>query len=231
MIHWKIGREYAPFHPDASHVGPYYRDGWNACYWAADTEIEQLRAEIDRLRAEIDRLREGLNSHATDLHLPQPMSDETAAQQVSLGELMRQQRATRMVAGAYPDGNPNAAARHIASQTAQAQRMSVEQTQAAIDVLAERRRQVEVEGWTAEHDDDHALGEIAALATFYAMPDGAREWDATSTGYGRTLGAAMLPEGWTARAGTDRRRDLVKAGALIIAEIERLDRAAAKERK
>lgn len=43
------------------------------------------------------------------------------------------------------------------------------------------------------------------------------------SGYGETLGAAMLPDGWKATTG-DRRRELVKAGALILAEIERIDR-------
>jgi len=98
-------------------------------------------------------------------------------------------------------------------------------TRAAFDVLAERRRQIGVEGWTPEHDDGHVLGEIAAMAAFYAMPDGAREWDASGTGYGDTFGEAIRPDGWDAKTG-DRRRELVKAGALILAEIERLDRAA-----
>lgn len=31
---WKLGDELAPFHPDASHVEPGYRDGWNDCYRA-----------------------------------------------------------------------------------------------------------------------------------------------------------------------------------------------------
>lgn len=102
-------------------------------------------------------------------------------------------------------------------------------TQAARDVLAERRRQIEEKGWTHDHDDEHVLGEIAALAAFYAVPDGVRDWDFSSTGYGDTLAEALLPNGWTTKASEDRRRDLVKAGALILAEIERLDRAAARE--
>lgn len=97
-------------------------------------------------------------------------------------------------------------------------------TDASRDVLAERHRQIEAEGWTPEHDDEHEDETIAAMACFYAMPPGAREWCAESTGYGATLGEAILPEGWEAKTG-DRRRDLVKAGALILAEIERLDRA------
>lgn len=98
---------------------------------------------------------------------------------------------------------------------------------AAADVIVERRRQILKKGWTAEHDDGHACGEIAALAAYYAMPAGARDWPATDTGYGATFGQAILPDGWSAKIGDDRRRELVKAGALILAEIERLDRAVA----
>ncbi|MFU7103214.1 hypothetical protein ACM747_06195 [Pseudomonas aeruginosa] len=99
-----------------------------------------------------------------------------------------------------------------------------EAPQAWIDVQAERRRQVEAEGWTPEHDDEHACDEIAAFACFYAMPPAARDWDTSSTGYGDTLGEAILPEGWEPKTG-DRRREMVKACALTLAEIERLDRA------
>lgn len=101
-------------------------------------------------------------------------------------------------------------------------------TAAVVDVRAERRRQITEKGWTVEHDDEHACGEIASLAAFYAMPAGVRDWLATDTGYGATFGQAILPAGWSAKVGDDRRRELVKAGALILAEIERLDRAAAR---
>ncbi|WP_287029988.1 hypothetical protein [Pseudomonas sp. UBA6310] len=100
-----------------------------------------------------------------------------------------------------------------------------QQTDAARDVLAERQRQIAFELWTPEHDDEHVCDEIAAFASFYAMPPAAREWDATSTGYGLTLGQAIVPAGWQTKTG-DRRRELVISGALILAEIERLDRAA-----
>lgn len=104
-----------------------------------------------------------------------------------------------------------------------------ELNEAARDVLAERRRQQEIEGWTTEHDDEHVSGEISALAAFYAMPPAARDWDASSTGYGETLGEAMLPPEWRAKPG-ERREELKKAGALILAEIERIDRATLAER-
>lgn len=97
-------------------------------------------------------------------------------------------------------------------------------SRAAQDVLAERCRQVKREGYTPEHDDEHACGEIAAYAAFYAMPPACREWPAEDTGYGATLAAAIVPHGWPIPEDGDRRRELVKAGALVLAEIERIDR-------
>ncbi|MET5016675.1 hypothetical protein AAHH78_16035 [Burkholderia pseudomallei] len=100
-------------------------------------------------------------------------------------------------------------------------------TDAARDMLAERRRQVEAEGWTPEHDDQYQHGAIALAAACYAANAGGVAW------------ADPLPSFWpwmhnwwkptTPRRGSRwplPRRDLVKAGALILAELERLDRAA-----
>jgi len=89
-----------------------------------------------------------------------------------------------------------------------------ELTVAARDVLAERRRQVEQEGWTPEHDDQYADGELSSAAICYA--------NTTSAG-GSSPNAWPWPESWWKPA--DERRNLVKAGALILADIERLDRA------
>ena len=95
--------------------------------------------------------------------------------------------------------------------------------QALADVMRERSRQVTAEGYSAEHDDKHVDEEIAYMACYYAMPPTARAWNA---GLGETFGEAVQPAEWTPKA-FDRRSELVKAGALILAEIERLDRAAA----
>jgi len=84
------------------------------------------------------------------------------------------------------------------------------------DVIAERERQQTVEGWTPKHDDTHNRGELSRAAICYAdplnemraSPPAKWPWDATW---------------WKPK---DRRADLVRAGALILAEIERLDRAA-----
>lgn len=94
------------------------------------------------------------------------------------------------------------------------------ETQAARDVLAERRRQIEVEGWTPEHDDEHNHGELALAASCYA--------EQGPEPYGVDYPAIPVRWPWDADwwRPRDYRRNLVKAGALILAEIERLDRAA-----
>lgn len=90
-----------------------------------------------------------------------------------------------------------------------------------LDVLAERQRQIEAEGWTPEHDDQHEAGELARAGACYAAFAG-------GTGPIEEFGFRWpwSPVWWKP---TTRRRDLVKAGALILAEIERLDRAEAKK--
>lgn len=95
--------------------------------------------------------------------------------------------------------------------------------QAWLDVQAERRRQVEAEGWTPEHDDEHADGQMAQAAGCYALHAGGigTDWPG-----GRQNGSALFwpwdKDSWKP---TTPRRDLVKACALALAEIERLDRA------
>lgn len=93
------------------------------------------------------------------------------------------------------------------------------------DVIAERDRQIKSEGYDLEHDDVHQNDEIAAYATFYAMPPAARDWPAEETGYGMTWGQAIIPADWGPPKPCDRRQELVKAAALLVAEIERMDRA------
>lgn len=54
-------------------------------------------------------------------------------------------------------------------------------------------------------------------------------WPAAETGYGDgdAFGEAIIPEGWQASPHHDRRVELVRAVAMGLAEIERIDRAAA----
>lgn len=91
------------------------------------------------------------------------------------------------------------------------------------DIFEERRRQINVEGWTLEHDDQHSIGEMAMAAAAYAISDKMRP-DPEKCELHMILWPWRI-SWWKPR---DRRRDLVRAGALIVAEIERLDRAASK---
>lgn len=99
---------------------------------------------------------------------------------------------------------------------------------AARDVLAERKRQVEVEGWTPEHDDEHATGAMAAAAACYALSAAAT---VSESEYWRAKRDDAVKELWPWDhewwKPNGQRRILEKAGALILAEIERLDRRAA----
>lgn len=93
--------------------------------------------------------------------------------------------------------------------------------------LAERQRQVSEEGWSSEHDDHHGNGELLLVAGMY---------------YRRAIGQTMpmrkarpisdptstVPIGWPwdARWWKPKTpaRDLERAGALCLAEIDRLKR-------
>ncbi|KSE34225.2 hypothetical protein [Pseudomonas aeruginosa] len=106
----------------------------------------------------------------------------------------------------------------ISTPAAQAGQMP----QAWLDVQAERRRQITAEGWTPEHDDEHSHGQIARAAACYALAGSSAPNDGTAA----LLVSLAWPWDQQWWKPTSARRDLIKAGALILAEIERLDRAA-----
>lgn len=94
----------------------------------------------------------------------------------------------------------------------------------AIDLIrAERQHQVEQEGWTEVHDDQHDNMEMATAAACYAVAATGLDNYVVDGEYGE--------DAWPWHKDTDKRekhdrlRCLVIAGALIVAEIERLQRA------
>lgn len=102
----------------------------------------------------------------------------------------------------------------------------------------ERERQVREEGFGPAHDDLHVAGELAAAAAAYAMRAGV--WFANGgglltklTGTARKYTNIMAPDFWPWDPKwwkpRNPRRDLVRAAALIVAEIERIDRLAQGE--
>jgi hypothetical protein len=79
-----------------------------------------------------------------------------------------------------------------------------------LDVIAaERRRQIEKEGFSPARDDAYDNGELLAAARCYIAGDGTR-WP-------------WAPSWWKPR---DRRSNLIRAGALLQADLERLQRKA-----
>lgn len=82
------------------------------------------------------------------------------------------------------------------------------------EIAAERQRQIIEEGWTAEHDDEHADRSMSLAAACYAGDR--RKYNIASPS------EWPWDEGWW-KPKTPR-RDLIRAAALIVAEIERLDR-------
>lgn len=102
-------------------------------------------------------------------------------------------------------------------------------------VADERQRQIEKEGWTAEHDAEHVCGELTDAAVMYAIRGyWKKRIDPMIVGIDEMPGI-MWPfsmesfkpsnEPWP----DGRIRDLVKAGALIAAEIDRLLKVNEKE--
>ena len=105
------------------------------------------------------------------------------------------------------------------------------------DVVAERKRQIKAEGWTEAHDDQHDDRSLALAGVCYAKQYVGLAWLLES--YEKEEGEEKyqneeLPDEWPTSWHEDwwkpknPRRDLVRAAALLIAEIERLDRAATK---
>lgn len=107
----------------------------------------------------------------------------------------------------------------------------IEMAMNAIDLIkAERERQVSSKGWTPEHDLEHERGELAKAGACYALAG------PVGTAYGKpyldgSRSTQVLKNGcllfwpwtmeWWHPTPDDRLRELVKAGALIAAEIDR----------
>jgi len=90
----------------------------------------------------------------------------------------------------------------------------------------ERTRQITSEGWTAQHDDEHDDAQLVEAARAYT-------WAALCVVKFRafSLDIKLLPNDWPKewdkgwwKPSDDPIRNLTKAGALIAAEIDRLQR-------
>lgn len=153
-----------------------------------------------------------------DISWPMVHRIEEAASNMGLAA-DRMESAARRIAVLFEDGYGGNGLRLIElMETKEAAMPAID------DVIAERRRQQEVEGWTPEHDDQHKTGEMPRAAGLYAISAGfaAKYLDGETETCPVPDGWPWAPEWWKP---TNSRRDLVKAAALIIAEIERIDRS------
>lgn len=100
------------------------------------------------------------------------------------------------------------------------------------DIAAERKRQIDVEGWTPEHDKTHAMDRSLLKAAIcyarHALAFAKLNGDVGIEAY-RDLEETFPKWGWPRDwdrkwwKPKDPRRDLVRAAALIVAEIDRMD--------
>lgn len=98
------------------------------------------------------------------------------------------------------------------------------------DVASERMRQIEQEGYSAARDDQYEGGTLAVAGACYGVH---AAWSLSIDGMGERLDG--VPQWWpwdssTWNPGTPR-ENLVKAAALLIAEIDRYDREQDKIKK
>lgn len=82
-------------------------------------------------------------------------------------------------------------------------------------ITAERKRQITKELWCEDHDDTHGEGELAYAARCYALPN-------ISEKTNPPMDWPWQDDDWKPK--DDPIRNLVRAGALIAAEIDRLQR-------
>lgn len=110
--------------------------------------------------------------------------------------------------------------------------MKISYSEGVNRIAAERQRQIEKEGWSAEHDNDHQIGELADAALTYTAVASCQA--SRSIAYTLKFIASIRSEregipwpwGWNwFKPSDDPIRNLEKAGALIAAEIDRILRA------
>jgi len=86
-------------------------------------------------------------------------------------------------------------------------------------ILQERQRQIDQEGFDLEHDKEHDAGELARAAACYAASAGG-----VSEVLNKWVGGELWPWApeWDKRKEHSKIRQLEIAGALIVAELDRL---------
>lgn len=204
---WAVAAEKAASTEYASHMGdPDGRDDVLTAQMAAARVIEAHAVAALTPRHEAPAEGAGEAARIIACHLPIPETPDTVCLPITItaGDLRAIYAALR--------------ARSSAPEAREAGSVAV------ADIAAERQRQIDAEGWTPEHDDEHGPGELALAAAAYAEASTLYE---NPPEYDRPPQTWPFERAWFKPQGA--RRDLVRAGALIVADIERIDRAASTE--
>lgn len=182
--------------------------------------IGRLRTEVRYLRTKNEQLQTGINKFNKTCSTLQTAKDAIAEEFNKISERLQKENIKLKSDNAAYDLNNKFLVKILFG----AIRMPI----AAVDVIKERQRQVAQEKFSEEHDDKYLTDELARAAIVYALPDSMRNEVLKIKNLFRefTFKDYLWPfnEKWWKPSPDNRRRELVKAAALIIAEIERLDR-------
>lgn len=117
------------------------------------------------------------------------------------------------------------ACRHAGMKIQELQAILGQEERSGVALIAmERRRQITMEGYTPEHDDEHVKGEMSAAANSYTIHAHGvvAGWPEKALQDVPLIAWPWAPEVF--KPDGDAIRNLQKAGALIAAEIDRLQR-------
>ena len=144
-------------------------------------------------------------------HVVRKLIDMTRAKEVELLEYRKAQKPMMFIDGDISPADAEKLAAAISEFNSESVELFTVESQALRDVTAERQRQQSTKGYSTQQDDTYIGGELAAAAISYIEPMEAESY---------------WPADWhdDSFKPSDYRRNLVKAGALILAEIERIDR-------
>lgn len=164
---------------------------------AAQDDLNGLRAELYLAQAREAALTARLEQKITEI-----IDEATKAIDAYRKEAALQERL-------------NIADQRVDELEAEVARSGAAASPAAKAIITERGRQIAIEGHKPDRDDCYSFGELAMAAAAYAA----------SAGGGRAVARKLFRWDDIHWKPSTPRRDLVKAGALILAEIERIDRA------
>lgn len=144
-------------------------------------------------------------------HVVRKLIDMTRAKEVEHLEYLKAQKPVMFIDGDISPSDAEKLAAAIREFGSEPTELFSVESQALRDVTAERQRQQSTKGYSTQQDDTYIGGELAAAAISYIEPMEAESY---------------WPADWhdDSFKPSDYRRNLVKAGALILAEIERIDR-------